>query len=85
MSQKPKRIDEIWSEKDLCGRLDLSITTSGRSRQLFIWVRGGLRYVEKSGRRYFIEQDVIEYLWKRHKNRSKVSSQYGLRGFSRVS
>ena len=26
---------------------------------------GGLEFVEKSGRRYFFEQDVIEYLWGR--------------------
>ena len=66
MSQKPKRLDEIWSEKDLCTRLDLPITKSGRSRQLSNWVRGGLRYVEKSDRRYFFEQDIIEYLWGRY-------------------
>ena len=66
MSQKPQRLDEIWSEKDLCARLDLPITKSGRSRQLSNWVRGGLRYVEKSDRRYFFEQDIIEYLWGRY-------------------
>lgn len=69
MSQKPERLDEIWSEQDLCARLDLPVTASGRSRQLSGWVRGGLPYVEKSGRRYFFEQDVIGYLWERYKNR----------------
>jgi hypothetical protein len=29
------------------------------------WIKGGLRCVEKSERRYFFEQDVIDYLWKR--------------------
>jgi hypothetical protein len=53
------------AENDLCRRLDLPVTKSGRSLQLNNWVRGGLRYVEKSGRRYFFEQDVIEYLWMR--------------------
>ena len=71
MSQKPERLDQIWSEKELCGRLDLGVTKSGRSRQLSNWIRGGLRYVEKSGRRYFFEQDVIEYLWQRY-NRAEV-------------
>ena len=66
MSQKPQRLDEIWSEKDLCTRLDLPITKSGHSRQLSNWVRGGLRYVEKSDRRYFFEQDIIDYLWGRY-------------------
>ena len=63
--QKPKNLNEIWSEKDLCQRLDLPVTKSGRSLQLNNWIKGGLGYVEKSGRRYFFEQDVIEYLWKR--------------------
>ena len=66
MSQRPQRLDEVWSEKDLCARLDLPVTRSGRSRQLSNWVRGGLRYVEKSGKRYFFERDVIDYLWKRY-------------------
>ena len=66
MSQKPDKLDQIWSEKELCSRLDLPITKSGRSRQLSNWVRGGLRYVEKSSRRYFFEQDVITYLWGRY-------------------
>ena len=63
--QKPKSLNEIWNEKDLCQRLDLPVTKSGRSLQLNNWIRGGLEYVEKSGRRYFFEQDVIEYLWQR--------------------
>ena len=63
--QKPKTLNEIWNERDLCQRLDLPVTKSGRSLQLNGWVRGGLKYVEKSERRYFFEQDVIEYLWQR--------------------
>ena len=69
MTEKPKTMNEIWSEKDLAGRLDLPLTASGRSRQLSNWVRGGLKYVEKSGRRYFFESDVIAYLWGRYENR----------------
>ena len=65
MSEKPKSLNEIWSEKDLCERLDLLVTNSGRSRQLSHWIKGGLKYVEKSEHRYFFEQDVIDYLWKR--------------------
>ena len=71
MSQKPEKLDQVWSEKDLCARLDLPVTKSGRSRQLSNWVRGGLRHMEKSGRRYFFEQDVISYLWGRY-NRDEV-------------
>jgi hypothetical protein len=66
MSEKPKSLNEIWSERDLCNRLDLPVTNSGHSRQLSNWIRGGLRFVEKSERRYFLEQDIIDYLWKRY-------------------
>ncbi|NQT22798.1 MAG: hypothetical protein HQ579_05080 [Candidatus Omnitrophica bacterium] len=67
MSKKPEKLDQIWSEKDLCERLDLPVTKSGRSRQISNWIRGGLRYMEKSERRYFLEQNVIEYLWSHYK------------------
>jgi hypothetical protein len=53
--EKPKSLNEIWAEKDLCQRLDLPVTKSGRSLQLNNWVRDGLGYIEKSGRRYFFE------------------------------
>lgn len=71
MSQRPEKLDQIWSEKDLCARLDLPVTKSGRSRQLSNWVRGGLKYVEKSGRRYFLETDVVDYLWRRYQKGSE--------------
>ena len=65
MSERPKSMNEIWAERDLCERLDIPRTKSGRSRQLSNWIRGGLKFVEKSKRRYFFEQDVIDYLWNR--------------------
>jgi len=65
MKERPKTINEILAEKRLADWLDLPVTNSGRSRQLSNWIRGGLKYVEKSDRRYFFEQDVIDYLWKR--------------------
>ena len=63
---KPTTLDEIWAERDLVEKLDLPVTRSGRSRQLSNWIRGGLKYAEKSGRRYFFESDVIDYLWGRY-------------------
>jgi hypothetical protein len=64
--EKPKNLNEIWSERDLCERLDLPRTKSGRSRQLSNWVRGGLKFTAKSGRRYFFEKNVIDYLYGRY-------------------
>ncbi len=72
--ERPKSINEIWSERDLCKRLDLPIKGSGRSTQLTNWVKGGLRSAEKSGRRYFFEEDVIDYLLKRREVESGSES-----------
>ena len=66
MISKPKNLNGIWSEKDLCERLDLPAPENGRSRQLSHWIKGGLKFVEKSERRYFFEQDVVNFLWKRY-------------------
>jgi hypothetical protein len=56
----------MWTEKELCARLDLPVGKLGHSRQLSNWMKGGLKYAEKSGRRYFFEQDIIDYLWGRY-------------------
>ena len=75
MSHKPERLDQIWSEKDLCARLDLPIGKHGHSRQLGNWIKGGLKYCEKAGRRYFFEEDVIDYIWSRYWKPSEADSQ----------
>ena len=62
MTGRPKRLAELWTEEELCKRLDLSITKSGKSLQLNNWIKDGLKCVEKSGKRYFFEQDVLAYL-----------------------
>jgi len=64
--ERPKNLNQVWPEKELCAQLDLPVTKSGHSRQLSNWIRGGLNYVEKSERRYFFEQDIIDYLWSRY-------------------
>ena len=74
---RPESLDRLWSEKDLCARLDLPIGKSGHSRQLGNWIRGGLRYCQKAGRRYFLEQDVIDYLWGRYLKEPEIGSQEG--------
>ena len=71
MKQRPKSLDEIWSEKDLCIKLDLPRRErSGHSIQLTHWIKGGLKFVEKAGKRYFFEQDIIDYLWQRYLNQT---------------
>ena len=72
MERKPEKLDQIWSEKDLCERLDLPVKEAGRSQQLTYWIKGGLPCIEKSNKRYFFEQDVIDYLWgKREKSQGE--------------
>jgi hypothetical protein len=64
--RKPKTLNQIWTESALCEHLGLPEVEDGkRSRQISNWIKGGLRYVERSDRRYFFEQDVIDYLWNR--------------------
>ncbi len=64
--QKPEKLNSIYSEKDLCAALNLPIKEkSGHSVQLSYWIKGGLRFAEKAGRRYFFEGDVVDYLWAR--------------------
>ena len=78
MSQgKPEKLESIYSEKDLCALLNLPVKeNSGRSVQLSYWIRGGLKHAEKANRRYFFEQDVIDYLWAR-RNEGTESSDEG--------
>lgn len=62
--KRPKSLNDVWPEKDLCPRLGLSdVGKSGRSRTISAWIRDGLEHVEKSGIRYFSDQAVIDFLW----------------------
>jgi len=65
MSSKPGKLEEIWSERELAERLNLPIRESGRCVPLSFWIRGGLPHAEKANKRFFFEQDVIDYLWSR--------------------
>ena len=67
--EKPKSLDQIWCEGDLCGRLGLSTGKNGRSRQLSAWIKDGLRHVEKSNLRFFFENDVIDFLFLKYQNK----------------
>jgi len=59
----PERLDRVWTEPALSNFLGLPVSKSGRSAVLGNWIKDGLQYAEKSNRRYFFEQDVLEYLW----------------------
>lgn len=58
-------LEQIWREDELVDKLGLTIgKVTGRSRTLSNWVAEGLAYIEKNGRRYFLEDEVIEFLLK---------------------
>ena len=61
----PRDVNHLWAENDLCEWLGLAVKRSGRSRMLSNWINEGLKYIEKSDKRYFFEQDVLEYVLKK--------------------
>ena len=58
---RPGSLEELWSERDLAERFGLRIGTGGRCLVIGHWIRGGLVHIEKAGRRFFWEQDVIGF------------------------
>jgi hypothetical protein len=69
---------EKLPEKDLAEWLNLPIKDSGACSLLAYWARNGLPCVELSGKRFFFEQDVIDFLWKRRV--SKNSQRFDEKG-----
>jgi len=63
---RPESLDELWSEKDLSERLGLRMGKS-HCQILGYWIGGGLKYVDVSGRRFFWEHDIIDFLLERQK------------------
>ena len=69
---RPGSLDQLWSEKDLAERFGLRMGKGGHCITITYWIRGGLRCVEKAGRRFFWEQDVIAFFWKGTEDREEV-------------
>ena len=55
-------LNEIWTEKELAGKFGLPVTKAGKCIQIGYWVGDGLKYITRSGRRFYFESDVIEFL-----------------------
>ena len=72
---QPESLDQLWSEGDLCERLGLRMG-KGHSIVISYWIRAGLKYVEISGRRFFWEQDIIQFMLERQ-NRERQAHDYG--------
>ncbi len=71
---QPESLDDLWSEKDLCERLGLRMG-KGHSVVLGYWIRGGLKYVEISGRRFFWEQDIIAFMLERQRRQREAQDE----------
>ena len=73
MSQ-PRSLDELWSEKDLCERLGLRM---GKGHSVIVghWIRAGLKYVEISGRRFFWEQNIVEFMLERQRRQREAQDE----------
>jgi hypothetical protein len=71
---QPKTLDQLWSEKDLCERFGLRMG-KGHSVTIAYWIRAGLKCVEISGRRFFWERDVIEFVMQRQKRQREAQGE----------
>ena len=67
-------LEQLWSEKDLCERFGIRM---GKSHSLTIgyWIRGGLKYIEISGRRFFWEHDIIEFMLNRQQRQRETQGE----------
>ena len=68
---RPESLDQLWSEKDLAERFGLRMG-KGHCVTLGYWVKGGLKCVEISGRRFFWESDIIDWLLERSNRQKEV-------------
>ena len=73
MLEKPKDMTQVWTEREICEKLDLPIKKTGRSQQISNWVSGGLKCAELSGRRFFFEDDILDFLYVKSKNGDETS------------
>ena len=62
--ERPGSLDLLWTEKDLCQKLGLKM---GKDHSIVLghWIGAGLQCTEISGRRFFWESDVIDYMVER--------------------
>ena len=56
------RLDELWPEELLAKQLGFNVGKTGRSRTLTKLIANGLSYIELLKRRYFVEEDVVNFM-----------------------
>ena len=74
MSKHTELLQEVWSEKALCDHLGLECKgPENRSEALSLWINLGLRFVDMGFGRYFLQQDVIDYLLRYRKRMGEIT------------
>jgi len=67
MSNRPQILGEILSEERVYKWLDLPIRKGKKNHTLSNWISQGLRCIRMEGdRRFFLEQDIIEFFRERY-------------------
>jgi len=66
MAQKPKAIQNVYPEKIIIRDFGLPEPKGGKSRVVSSWTGQGLKHFEISNSRYFLEEDLIEFFWKKY-------------------
>jgi hypothetical protein len=70
----PERLQEIWTEEELVKKFGLTQGKTGRSTQIGNWIAKGMPYIIISGRRFFLEKDVVWFLYSLRKERKLETS-----------
>ena len=72
-TETPSLLSQIWTEADLSEALKIPYTkATGASRILGNWTTLGLPFILLSGKRFYIESDVLE--WFKSKTVSETQS-----------
>jgi len=58
----PKDMNQLCDEKEVCEWLGLAVRQSGTNNMLSSWIKEGLNYIEKSGKKYFFVDDILEFV-----------------------
>lgn len=69
-----ENLKDIWAEKEIVEKFGLTEGKTGRSPQIGNWIAKGLPYILISGRRFFLEKDVVEFMCCFRKERKSEES-----------
>lgn len=59
-----RTLETIWTEAELADKFGLPVSKTGKCTTVGNWSRGGLKAIRIGKRRYYCEDDVVEFLLK---------------------